>query len=156
MKLRLFIAAALMFAFTFTAFAQHTLTDENAVAASGYDVTAYFQNKPTKGKTEFTAVYDGAIYRFATAENRDAFKKEPSKFAPQYGGYCAFAIGKMNQKVPVNPETFKIVDGKLMLFFNDVYQGKPLNTLELWNGDEKNLSPLTTINWARIVAPVSK
>jgi YHS domain-containing protein len=151
MKLKMFFAAFFMATFFFTT-AQHTLTDENAVAVAGYDVTTYFKGSPTKGKIEFTAVYDGAIYRFASAENRDAFKKNPSQFAPQYGGYCAFAIGKMNTKVPVNPETYKIVDGKLMLFFNDLYEGKKLNTLELWNGDEKALAPVTNINWARMIA----
>jgi YHS domain-containing protein len=151
MKLKMFFTALLM-ASMFFATAQNTLTDDNAVAVAGYDVTSYFKGAPTKGKADFTAVYDGAIYRFATAENRDAFKKNPSQFAPQYGGYCAFAIGKMNQKVPVNPETYKIVDGKLMLFFNDLYEGKKLNTLELWNGDEKTLAPITNINWARIIA----
>jgi YHS domain-containing protein len=151
MKLKMLFSALFMALFVF-ANAQNTLTDDNSVAVAGYDVTSYFKGSPTKGSAEFTAVYDGAIYRFSTAENRDAFKKNPSQFAPQYGGYCAFAIGKMNKKVPVNPETYKVVDGKLMLFFNDLYEGKKLNTLDLWNGDEKALSPVTNINWARIIA----
>ena len=151
MTLKMFFTALLMATFFFAS-AQHTSTDDNALAVSGYDVTAYFKGKPMKGSKAFTAVYDGAIYQFESAENREAFKKNPSQYAPQYGGYCAFAVGKMNRKVPVNPETYKIVDGKLMLFFNDLYEGKKLNTLELWNGDEKGLAPLTTINWARIIA----
>lgn len=149
-KLRSFFAALLFASFLFPSQAQNVLTDDNGVAASGFDVTTYFQKAPTTGNPAFTAIYEGAIYRFVSPANRDLFKAEPAKYAPQCGGYCAFAVGKMNAKVPVNPSTYKITDGKLYLFFNDLYEGKPLNTLELWNGDEKGLLPLTNANWAKM------
>ncbi len=149
-KFRAIFASIALVATFFTAQAQNVLADDNGVAVGGFDVTTYFNNAPTTGNPSFTAIYDGAIYRFVSATNRDLFKANPAKFAPQCGGYCAFAIGKMNAKVPINPTTYKITDGKLYLFFNDLYEGKPLNTLELWNGDEKGLLPVTNANWAKM------
>ncbi len=149
-KLRAFIGSLAFLAFIFTAQAQNTLTDDNGVAAGGFDVTTYFQNAPTTGNPSFTAIHEGAIYRFVSNANRDLFKADPAKYAPQCGGYCAFAVGKMNAKVPINPTTYKITDGKLYLFFNDLYEGKPLNTLELWNTDEKGLLPVTNANWKKL------
>ena len=68
-----------------------TQTDSNDVILAGHDAVAYFtQNKPVLGKSEFTAVHNDAIYRFSSAANRDAFNSNPEKYAPAYGGFCAF------------------------------------------------------------------
>lgn len=92
--------------------------DSKGVALGGYDAVAYFtENKPRSGKLEFTADYNGAKWQFATVENRDAFSKEPAKYAPQYGGYCAWAVSQ-GYTADVDPQTGKVVDGKLYLNYN--------------------------------------
>ncbi len=124
------------------------VTSDN-VAINGYDVVAYFnQHEATKGSPRFEARYKGTNYRFASAENKKQFLASPEKFLPQYGGWCAFAMGMKNAPVPSNPTTFKLHDGKLYLFFNDLYEGKKFNTIVPWNGDEKNIMKKADANWA--------
>ncbi|HXL57959.1 MAG TPA: YHS domain-containing (seleno)protein, partial [Chitinophagaceae bacterium] len=92
---------------------------EDGVAIRGYDAVAYFtQNKAVKGNKDAAVFYQGATYYFFSAENKEAFKKNPAKYEPQYGGWCAYAMGKNGDKVEVDPETFKIIDGKLYLYYN--------------------------------------
>ena len=119
---------------------------DKKVAIQGYDPVAYFkQNKPTKGKKELSASYEGVIYYFSTQANKDAFSKNPASFEPQYGGWCAFAMGDYNEKVEVNPETFKILDGKLYLFYNAYFN----NTLKSWNKNEASLKKKADANWKK-------
>jgi YHS domain-containing protein len=119
---------------------------DKKVAIQGYDPVAYFkQNKPTKGKKELSASYEGVIYYFSTQANKDAFAKNPASFEPQYGGWCAFAMGDYNEKVEVNPETFKILDGKLYLFYNAYFN----NTLKSWNKNEASLKKKADANWKK-------
>ena len=90
---------------------------ENGLAIQGYDPVAYFsQKKAIKGKSTLTAVHEGVTYQFSSQTNKDAFLKNPSGYEPQYGGWCAFAMGDYGKKVEVDPETFKILDGKLNFF----------------------------------------
>ncbi|MCV2403145.1 YHS domain-containing protein [Marinomonas sp. C2222] len=85
------------------------------VAIKGYDTVAYFtMEKPVKGSKEFTATYKGATYYFASAENRDLFNADKTKYLPQYGGFCAMGVA-FGQKVNIDPKAWKIVDGKLYL-----------------------------------------
>jgi YHS domain-containing protein len=91
-----------------------TNKDANSVAVHGYDVTSYFDGTPVKGNAEITAVYQGAIYRFATEVARDKFKAEPAKFAPQLGGFCSMGCTK-GMMHDADPTAFTIVDGKLYL-----------------------------------------
>lgn len=133
---------------TQAAFSQSVLTNKNKVAVSGYDVVAYHtQQKAVKGNQKYTATHQGAKYQFSSKANKKAFVKNPTAYLPQYGGYCAFAIAAKNQKVPVNPETFKIVNGKLYLFFNDMYQGKRMNTKVYWDKDENTNITKADANW---------
>lgn len=106
---------------------------KNDYAVEGYDVVSYFTNgEPLKGKTEYTHIHNKVKYKFASEENVAIFKKEPSKYIPQYGGWCAYAMGKNGEKVGVNPKTFEIgEDGKLYLFYNKF----GTNTLKLWNNE---------------------
>jgi len=93
-------------------------------AVHGYDVVAYFkQGRPVPGVNGFTADYDGATYRFASAANRDAFAADPDRYAPQYGGYCAFGTA-MGRKFDGDPTAWAIVDGKLYLNLNKDVQAK--------------------------------
>ena len=121
---------------------------EKKVAIQGYDPVAYFtQKKAVKGKSTIASSYEGVIYYFSSQANKDAFAKNPASFEPQYGGWCAYAMGSTGEKVEINPETFKIVDGKLNLFYNAYFN----NTLKSWNKDETNLKKKADANWKKII-----
>ena len=122
--------------------------NESGLAIQGYDPVAYFSiGKAAEGKKEIMTTYQGVVYRFASTADRDAFVANPQKFLPQYGGWCAYAMGAKGEKVDVDPETFKVVDGKLYLFYNKFLT----NTLKTWNKDEKNLQASADKNWMKIV-----
>ncbi len=88
------------------------------VAVGGYDPVAYFTTgKPSKGNKDLTLEHDGAIWRFASTANRDAFKANPEKYAPQYGGYCSWAVSQ-GYTAKGDPKAWRIVDGKLYLNYN--------------------------------------
>jgi hypothetical protein len=89
------------------------------VGAGGYDVVAYFTDgKPTKGDPAFTAEHNGASWRFASVANRDLFMADPAKYAPQYGGHCAYAAAK-GYVAKGDPEAWTVHDGKLYLNYSD-------------------------------------
>jgi hypothetical protein len=120
---------------------------EKGVAIQGYDPVAYFlQNKAVKGNKQFAAFVDGITYNFSSTANRDLFVKDYKKYEPQYGGWCAYAMGSSNEKVEIDPETFKIVNGKLYLFYHSWVN----NTLDKWNKDETNLKTKADKNWVAI------
>ena len=117
---------------------------DKGVAIQGYDAVAYFtQHKAVKGSKEFPVSAEGIIYYFSTAANKDLFIKDYKKYEPQYGGWCAYAMGTSNDKVEIDPETFKIKDGKLYLFYHSWVN----NTLTKWNKDEVNLNAKADKNW---------
>jgi YHS domain-containing protein len=120
---------------------------KKSIAIEGYDPVSYFQGRPLEGTPDFKFTYKGATYHFANRTNLDAFKLEPHKYEPVYGGWCAYAMGESGEKVKIDPETFKIVDGKVYLFYN--FWGK--NTLNEWNKDEKKLKVSADHNWKNIV-----
>jgi YHS domain-containing protein len=117
---------------------------EKGVAIQGYDPVAYFtQNKAVKGNKQFTETVEGITYHFSSAANKELFVKDPKRYEPQYGGWCAYATGATNEKVEIDPETFKIVGGKLYLFYHSWVN----NTLTKWNKDEATLKPKADANW---------
>lgn len=130
--------------------AQIAPIDEKGLAIGGYDVVAYFSNKATKGDAKITAKHDEATYQFATTANRDAFKKNPIKYLPEFGGFCAWGVGAKSTKFPIDPETFEIIDGKLYLFFNGPFNGSNFNSLEAWNQDQDNLLKAANANWPNV------
>ncbi len=92
--------------------------DRSGVAIKGYDAVAYFtQSKPLKGSAEFTHKYNGATWWFASASDRDEFARNPEKYVPQYGGYCAYGVSK-GHTAPIDPEAWTIVEGKLYLNYS--------------------------------------
>jgi YHS domain-containing protein len=98
--------------------------DGKGVAIKGYDPVAYFtQSKPVKGSPKFTHQWMGATYWFASAEDRDQFAALPEKFAPEFGGYCAYGVSK-NHTVGIDPEAWRIVEGKLYLNYSKGVQKK--------------------------------
>ncbi|WP_106144780.1 YHS domain-containing (seleno)protein [Flagellimonas meridianipacifica] len=116
-------------------------------AANGYDVVSYFEDKAVEGKTEFSTKFDGVSYKFSSQGNLDMFTANPEKYAPQYGGYCAYAVAVSGKKVSINPETFEIRDDKLYLFYN---KGKT-NTLEFWKKESPvELQAKADVNWEKI------
>lgn len=120
---------------------------EKKVAIQGYDPVSYFKGKPLKGKKEISAIFQGVIYIFSTQANKEIFIKNPSSYEPQFGGWCAYAMGNSAEKVKIDPETFKILDGKLYLFYNAYFN----NTLKYWNKDEANLKKKADVNWKKII-----
>lgn len=121
---------------------------EKSIAIQGYDPVAYFkQGKAVKGRKEISATHEGVVYYFSVAVNKVYFLKNPSKFEPQYGGWCAFAMGDSNEKVSINPETFNITNGKLYLFYNAYFN----NTLKSWNKQENALMMKADANWIKII-----
>ena len=115
--------------------------------ANGYDVIAYFNNEAIEGDKKFTTSFDGIKYKFSSEKNLKIFNKNPEKYMPQFGGYCAYAIAVKNDKVSINPETFQIKDGKLYLFYN----AWGTNTLYLWkNKNENALKEKADKNWENI------
>ncbi|MGH2402642.1 MAG: YHS domain-containing (seleno)protein [Candidatus Limnocylindria bacterium] len=93
-------------------------TNGTPLALGGYDVMAYFtEGKPVVGQAAHEARWNGARWRFASAERRDRFLEEPERFAPRYGGYCAFAVSR-GYTATVAPEAWRIVDGRLYLNYS--------------------------------------
>ncbi|CAM2006941.1 YHS domain-containing (seleno)protein [Acanthopleuribacter pedis] len=110
------------------------------VAIKGYDPVAYFtESKPVKGSKEHKLEWNGATWYFAGAENKSAFEKEPEKYAPQYGGYCAYAVSQ-NATAGIDPDAWKILDGKLYLNYNAKIQKK-------WEKDIPGYIKLADEHW---------
>ena len=117
--------------------------NSNDLAIKGYDTVSYFtKGAPTKGSDKFTAAYNGAIYQFSTADNRDIFQSEPSKYAPQYGGFCAFGV-TMNKKFDTDPTAWHIRGDKLYLNLNKDVQKK-------WVTDIPGYIETAQTNWVDI------
>jgi YHS domain-containing protein len=92
--------------------------EHNGIAIRGYDTVAYFTaGKPMEGKDEFSTEWSGATWKFASQEHLDLFTATPEKYAPQYGGYCAYGVAN-DALVKIEPELWHIVDDKLYLNFN--------------------------------------
>ena len=146
---------SLIFILTSLSFAQdetQCFVDEHKVVINGYDAVSYFtENKAVKGNVKYKVTFDNASFYFSGKENMALFKKNPMKYMPQYGGYCAFGMGAKNMKVPSNPETFEVVDGKLFLFFNDVYEGKPMNTKMMWDKNQEKTHQMADANWRKMI-----
>lgn len=113
-------------------------------AIKGYDPVAYFtQNKPVKGDAAHTFSWNGAEWRFASAANRDAFQADPEKYAPQFGGYCSWAVSQ-GYTAGIDPEAWRIVDGKLYLNYNRDVQ-------ERWEQDIPGNIARAEANWPAIL-----
>lgn len=154
MKLHLTFAAALaltVFALP-SAFADdHTETSggvaplTTALGLAGYSPVSYFTDAgPHFGSPEFAAEHRGVTYFFADADEQNAFTADPERYAPAYGGWCAFGMAVDNY-FPVDPTLYKIVDDRLFLFL----QNDEANALELWNAkDEADLTQEADEFWA--------
>lgn len=96
----------------------------DGAAIGGYDPVAYFtQEEAVAGSPEHSFEYMGATWRFASAANRDAFAADPARYAPQYGGYCAWAVSQ-NYTAPVDPHAWSVRDGKLYLNYSKAVRAR--------------------------------
>ncbi len=111
-------------------------------AVGGYDAVSYFAGKPVEGSEKFTLQYNGATFKFASAANLAAFKADPAKYAPQYGGHCAWAAAN-NYRFAGDPKVWKIVAGKLYLNYNRDVQQK-------WEKDIPGLIVKGDANWVAL------
>ena len=113
-------------------------------AIKGYDSVAYFtENKPVKGSSKFSLTYNGANWLFVSQENLDLFKSDPAKYAPQYGGYCAYAVSQ-GTTASIKPELFTIHNGKLYLNYN-----KKIN--DQWSKSKENFIVDADKNWPKLL-----
>ncbi len=109
-------------------------------AVDGYDPVAYFTDSmPVKGTEHITLDWQGATWHFSSEANRDLFKANPEKYAPQYGGYCAYGVAN-GYKVKIEPEAWAIVEGKLYLNYN-------LKVQEDWNTDRAGFIEKADAQW---------
>lgn len=125
----------------------HHFNLKKQIALDGYDPVSYFDHKPTEGKSEIKFIYKGISYLFANQQNLSKFKINPDQYVPAYGGWCAYAMGETGEKVKIDPETYKIVNGRLYLFYN--FWGN--NTLTSWNKNEQQLKSKADQNWKKLV-----
>ncbi|MFB3105545.1 MAG: YHS domain-containing (seleno)protein [Pseudomonadales bacterium] len=114
------------------------------LAIEGYDPVAYFiEDKPVKGDSEFEYEWQAAHWRFSSAENRDLFVSNPEKYAPQYGGYCAYAVSQ-DTTAGIDPDQFTIVDDKLYLNYS-------AKVRETWRADRDAYILAADKNWPGVV-----
>jgi YHS domain-containing protein len=113
------LAATLLVACAGVSGAGAVNVDGNGLALQGYDPVAFHtESEALPGEAAITAEHEGATYRFATAANRDLFLEDPARYAPAYGGYCAYGVAK-GGLYPVEIDTWQIVEGRLMLNYDD-------------------------------------
>lgn len=136
---------SILILFSIGAFAQKDLIYQNKSGAiEGYDPVSYFDDaKAIKGSADFTFEWSGTKWSFLSAENLETFKENPEKYAPQFGGYCAYAVSQ-GYTYKSDPEAWKIVEGKLYLNYNQKIQEK-------WLKDQSNLIKLGEANWPKVI-----
>ena len=119
----------------------------SGLALEGYCPVAYFAvNKPVRGKPEYASTYNNVTYHFVSADAKQAFDDDPEKYIPAYGGWCAFGMAKQD-KFPVDPTNFKIVDGRLLVFLKNVN----VDARELWNdGNERSNLAKADTHWRKV------
>ena len=115
----------------------------DGVILDGYDPVAFFtDNKPAKGIPQFQFKYDGAVYHFASQEHADAFKADPEKYKPQFGGWCAYAVS-LGRVAPIDVNTFSIVNGRLVIQHNQ-------RAVNGWNKDVQGNLALADKYWPKV------
>lgn len=139
------VAASMLLLTSLSFAAEETQQDVNGVTLAGHDAVAYFtMNKPVKGYSGISAAHDGAIYHFSSEANRELFKANPSKYAPQYGGFCAYGAA-IGAKFPIDPALFAVVDDKL-------YVNNSAPVSKIWNAKQAKAITLADNKWSKIKA----
>jgi YHS domain-containing protein len=118
--------------------------DWKGVAIKGYDPVAYFtMSKPVKGDKDHVSTWMGATWRFVSPENRGQFEKDPEKYAPRYGGYCAYGVAN-NYLVKIDPEAWTVYEGRLYLNYS-------LQVREQWKEDIPGHIRKADANWPGLI-----
>ena len=118
-------------------------TNGGDLAIGGYDVVAYSSGAAARGSGAFEYRWNDAIWRFSSAANRDRFVGEPERYAPQFGGYCAWAVSR-GYTAEIDPEAFRVVDGKLYLNYSKAVQRR-------WEQDIANNIARARANWPAVL-----
>lgn len=143
---RLLLFLLFMLGVSTLASAKPVNTTFTGLALKGYDPVAYFTlGRPVKGDARLTFEWKGATWRFSTTEHRNAFVAEPERYAPSYGGYCAWAMSQ-GRLANIDPEAWKIVSGKLYLNYNDDIQKR-------WERDIPGFIAKADAAWVRQLNP---
>ena len=117
--------------------------ERDGVAILGYDPVAYFKgSRPARGDVQWRAEHKGSTFLFASQANRDAFRADPERYAPQYGGFCAFGTAG-GYKAKIDPAAFTIVDDKLYLNYDEAVRKR-------WSGDTKGYIGKADRNWPTV------
>lgn len=117
---RILVTVAIVVIAATAAFADKNLInlDKQGIALQGHDPVAFFtEKKPVKGDPKFQSTYKGGQYYFASAENKAAFDADPSKYEPQFGGFCAYGVSR-GYTVPIKIEAFQIVNDRLLMQYD--------------------------------------
>lgn len=123
--------------------------DDTGVAIQGYDPVSFFTDgKPVKGSPAFLARHAGAIYFFASKEHKELFVKDPAKYEPAFGGYCAYGVSR-NKLVPIDVKASQVVDGKLLLQYSNGVRND-------FNKDVKENLAKADVNWPQLLAKKGK
>lgn len=119
----------------------------NGIAIDGYSPVSYFtQGRAERGSTDFAVEHQGITYLLTSEEQIETFKADPEKYVPAYGGWCALGMA-VQDKFPVDPTAFKIVDDRLMLFLRNT----DVDALQLWNqGDEAEYVDKADAHWKKV------
>ena len=118
--------------------------DKSGVGLQGYDPVGYFtQNRPVKGDPKFQTTYNGVKYLFASQQDKNLFDANPSKYEPQFGGYCAYAVSR-NHTAPIQVGAFAIVNGRLLLQYDE-------SVREKFNKDAQDYLKQADFNWPGLV-----
>ena len=145
MKTQLHATLLLLLFSSFTVLAESNIntTFFGNLAVEGFDTVAYFtENKPVEGSKKYQTTWQGANWRFSSQTNLDLFKQDPSKYAPQYGGYCAYAVSK-NKTASIEPELFVIHNDKLYLSYSKSVSKK-------FKADRDGYIQKAETNWPRL------
>lgn len=120
--------------------------DESGVAIEGYDPVAYFEmSKSVKGSPRHKVIHDGATFQFSSARHKELFEKNPDRYVPEYGGYCAFGM-RYGQTSRIDPNAWDIVDGRLYLSLNH-------GTQAIWKTKQSEFITIADRLWRKIAAP---
>jgi YHS domain-containing protein len=123
--------------------------DKTGLALKGYDPVAYFtENRPVMGNPQVVSTYNGARYQFASAANKSAFDANPSKYEPQFGGFCAYAASE-GHTAKVEPDAFEVLNGRLLLQYDK-------DVREMFNKDPQGRLKKADANWPGLVEKYGK
>lgn len=123
--------------------------DKDKTAINGYDLISYYtESQPVVGLKSIKSNHLGATYYFSSQKNKERFDKNPEKYLPEYGGWCAYAMGARGHKVSINPQYFSIENNKLYLF----YKKGVSNTLKRWQKNPEELKEKANSNWSELIS----